>query len=98
MRDQLEKLDFVNIFYPSKENHLPIFTLIPKNVDSDITFLSQLLSDSYKIMVRGGHHCSQLIYTQKKLQGGIRASLHIYNTKEDIDKFISALKMIKHFF
>ena len=98
MSSELKKLDFINVFYPSKENHLPIFTIIPKNIDVDIKFLSQLLSDSFKIIVRGGHHCCQYIYNKKNLKGGIRVSLHIYNTKKDIDKFISALNNLRQFF
>lgn len=99
LSSELEKLDFIDLFIPSKKNHIPIFTIIPKNPKADLLYLSHMLSYSYKIIVRGGFQCCQLLYKQKKqIRGGIRISLHIYNTKEDIDRLIEGLNKLKLFF
>ena len=44
------------------------------------------------IAVRTGHHCAQPIMDFYKIPGTIRASFMFYNTKEEIDSMISALK------
>ncbi|MFH1325382.1 MAG: SufS family cysteine desulfurase [archaeon] len=53
------------------------------------------LLDSYGIAVRGGHHCAMpLMKTLKLDKGTVRISFYLYNTFEDIDKLIVALKKI----
>lgn len=44
------------------------------------------------IAVRTGHHCTQPVMDYFKIPGTIRASFSFYNTKEEIDVFITALK------
>ena len=48
--------------------------------------------DKMGIAVRTGHHCAQPIMDFYNIPGTIRASFMFYNTKEEIDAFISALK------
>ena len=48
--------------------------------------------DKLGIAVRTGHHCAQPIMDFFKIPGTIRASFSFYNTKEEIDVFITALK------
>lgn len=48
--------------------------------------------DKMGIAVRTGHHCAQPIMDYYKIPGTIRASFMFYNTKEEIDLFIIALK------
>jgi len=48
--------------------------------------------DKMGIAVRTGHHCAQPIMDYYKIPGTIRASFMFYNTKEEIDDFIKALK------
>ncbi len=56
-----------------------------------------LFLDSYGIMVRSGLHCAQPLHQIFKLKSTARASFYIYNTREEIDKFIQALKEIEQF-
>lgn len=44
------------------------------------------------VAVRTGHHCTQPIMDFYKIPGTIRASFSLYNTKDDVDSFINALK------
>lgn len=48
--------------------------------------------DKLGIAVRTGHHCTQPIMDFYKIPGTIRASFAFYNTKEEIDLLIEALK------
>jgi len=50
------------------------------------------LLDKLGIAVRTGHHCAQPIMDFYKIPGTIRASFSFYNTKEEIDVMIIALK------
>jgi cysteine desulfurase/selenocysteine lyase len=51
-----------------------------------------VILDKLGIAVRTGHHCAQPIMDFYKIPGTIRASFSFYNTKEEIDLFITALK------
>jgi len=54
------------------------------------------LIDKMGIAVRTGHHCAQPIMEFFKIPGTIRASFSFYNTKEEIDLMIEALKKAKN--
>jgi len=50
------------------------------------------------IAIRTGHHCTQPLMHRFNIPATSRASFAMYNTKAEIDKFISALKtVIKEF-
>jgi len=51
-----------------------------------------MLLDRLGIAVRTGHHCAQPLIDSLEIPGTVRASFAFYNTKEEIDIFISALK------
>ncbi|MDQ3109841.1 MAG: cysteine desulfurase [Bacteroidota bacterium] len=48
--------------------------------------------DQQGIAVRTGHHCTQPLMECYKIPGTVRASFALYNTKEEIDLFITALQ------
>ena len=48
--------------------------------------------DHEGIAVRAGHHCAQPIVRRFGHEGTVRASLALYNTREDIDALIAALR------
>lgn len=56
------------------------------------------LFDEEHIALRAGHHCAQLITKWLEVVGTLRACIYIYNTKEDIDKFINVLKKAAAYF
>lgn len=53
-----------------------------------------MMLDARGIAVRTGHHCTQPLMTRFGIEGTVRVSLSIYNTKEEIDTFVDALKNI----
>ena len=59
--------------------------------------LSTLL-DQEGVAIRSGHHCTQPLHRYLGLAATARASLSFYNTREEIDVFIKALKDTLEFF
>jgi len=53
-----------------------------------------MLLDRLGVAVRTGHHCAQPLSDSLGIPGTIRASFSFYNTKEEIDSFIEALKRV----
>ncbi len=53
-----------------------------------------MLLDRLGIAVRTGHHCAQPLCDSLQIPGTVRASFAFYNTKEEIDVFIQALKRV----
>ncbi|MFT7620145.1 MAG: cysteine desulfurase/selenocysteine lyase [Planctomycetota bacterium] len=48
--------------------------------------------DQHGVAVRAGHHCAQPVMDHFGIPATARASFAVYNTKEDVDQFITALK------
>ena len=67
-------------------------SLVSFNVGSIHPFDIGTLLDKQGIAVRTGHHCTQPLMDFYGIPGTIRASFSIYNTKEEVDLFINALK------
>lgn len=53
-----------------------------------------MLLDKLGIAVRTGHHCAQPLMTSLGIEGTVRASFAVYNTMEECDLFLSALKRV----
>lgn len=51
-----------------------------------------VLLDRQGVAVRTGHHCAEPLIDYLQVPGTVRASVALYNTPEDIDAFIAALK------
>lgn len=51
--------------------------------------------DSYGVAVRAGHHCAQPLHRYLGQNASCRASFYLYNTREDIDRWIDALKKVR---
>lgn len=51
--------------------------------------------DSYGIAVRAGHHCCQPLMSYLQVQSTSRISFYLYNTIEDVDRFIEGIKNVR---
>ncbi|AAN50758.2 cysteine desulfurase [Leptospira interrogans] len=54
--------------------------------------------DEEGIAIRVGHHCAQPFMAFQNIPGTCRASLYLYNTKDDIDRLIQGLIKVKEIF
>jgi len=78
---------------PKKRNGLVSFTI--KGVHPHD--VSAMLAES-NICVRSGHHCAMPIHERLGVAASTRASVYVYNTKEDIDVLADKLEKIKKIF
>ena len=95
----LEKLKNVlglTIYGPQKSNgRIGVISFNLKNIHPHD--LATAL-DLDGIEVRAGHHCAQPLMASLNTESTVRASLSIFNTKDDIDKLVSSLHEAKEFF
>ena len=61
---------------------------------SDLAFFL----DQEGVAIRSGHHCTQPLHRLLGAKGSARASLYLYNTKEDVDVLITKLHETIDFF
>jgi cysteine desulfurase/selenocysteine lyase len=56
------------------------------------------LLDRLGIAVRTGHHCAQPLMERLGIQGTVRASFALYNTKDEIDALVEGVKRVSRMF
>jgi len=62
------------------------------NIDGVFAQDTSVYLNHYHICVRAGNHCAKLLKDEMNIKNTVRVSLYFYNTKEEIDVFIDALK------
>jgi len=88
---KLLEIKGLKIFGTAKEKT----SVISFNIDGIHPYDIGTIIDKLGIAVRTGHHCAQPIMDFYKIPGTIRASFAFYNTKEEIDIFVEAVKKAK---
>ncbi|MBQ8593381.1 MAG: cysteine desulfurase [Bacteroidaceae bacterium] len=56
------------------------------------------LLDRLGIAVRTGHHCAQPLMQRLGIEGTVRASFGLYNTKEEVDKLVAGVERVSQMF
>ena len=79
---EAERRDAVISFLVGDIHHLDLGTLL----------------DRLGIAVRTGHHCAEPLMHRLGIQGTVRASLALYNTKEEIDQLVSSIRRVSQMF
>ena len=89
-RQELSKLKYLTLYLTNNdENHSGVISFNIKGVHPhDVASVL----DSKGICVRSGNHCAQPLMRYFGIDSTCRASFYFYNTKEDIDKLVEALK------
>jgi len=93
--EKISSLPFIKVYGPSIENRGGIISF---NIDGVHAHDVSAFLDESGIAARGGHHCAMPLAKVLGVQGTARVSFYIYNTKEEIDCFIDALKKTAEFF
>lgn len=57
-----------------------------------------MLLDKLGVAVRTGHHCAQPLMTSLGIEGTVRASFAFYNTEEEVEQFVAAVKRVAAMF
>lgn len=89
---EIQKIEDVIIYGTTPEHKTAVLSF---NIKDLHPYDIGTLLDKMGIAVRTGHHCAQPIMEFYKIPGTVRASFSFYNTKEEIDNFITALKKAK---
>lgn len=69
-------------------------SILPFNIEGVQHYDLGILLDARGIAVRTGQHCTQPIMDALKISGTVRASLALYNTREDIDALVNAIQRV----
>ena len=91
---KLRELPFVELYGcdSTRDNKTGIITFNVKDIHPhDVASIL----DSYGVAIRAGHHCAQPLMRYLGQNATCRASFYLYNTHEDIDRFIEALKKVR---
>ena len=91
---KLRELPFVELYGcdSKRDNKTGIITFNVKDIHPhDVASIL----DSYGVAIRAGHHCAQPLMRYLGQNATCRASFYLYNTHEDIDRFIEALKKVR---
>ncbi len=88
---RLLEIEGLKIYGTSKDKT----SVISFNIEGIHPYDIGTIIDKLGIAVRTGHHCAQPIMNFFNIPGTIRASFAFYNTKEEIDIFVEALKRAK---
>jgi cysteine desulfurase/selenocysteine lyase len=54
--------------------------------------------DTEGVAIRAGHHCAQLVMKRYCVSATNRASFYVYNTREDVDRMVDALEVVRSIF
>ena len=90
---KLQEIEGLTIYGPT--DLFKKASVISFNIENIHPYDIGTIIDKLGIAVRTGHHCAQPIMDFYKIPGTIRASFAFYNTKEEIDIFVTALKRAK---
>jgi cysteine desulfurase/selenocysteine lyase len=90
--NELNKIEGVRIFGTSTDKKTAVLSF---NFEGIHPYDVGTILDKLGIAVRTGHHCAQPIMDFYAIPGTIRASFAFYNTKEEIDLMVNALKRAK---
>lgn len=95
MIDELSKIDDVIIYTPKNDELASIVSINIKDMDS--SFVTAMLDSKYDIAVRGGVHCNPKghLFIGTLQRGFVRASISYFNTKNEVDIFVDAIKNIQ---
>ncbi len=86
--ERLSRLNKVKVYGQSQRNVGAVAFNIENEHHQDIS----VLLDQQAIAIRCGHHCAMPLMNLMNIKGCCRASVGVYSTQADIDRFISALQ------
>ncbi len=89
--EQLQTIDGLRIIGTAQEKASVISFLVGDAHPYDVG----TLLDQMGIAVRTGHHCTEPLMDRYGIPGTVRASFALYNTRDDVDRLVQALKRIQ---
>ncbi|WP_340820257.1 cysteine desulfurase [Methanolobus sp. WCC4] len=90
-RDRLLEMDDVTVYGNTDE----MCGAISFNLKGVHHYDAGLIMDKMGIAVRTGHHCAQPLMRTLGVEGTVRASFALYNTKEDVDMLVEGIEKVR---
>ena len=91
--NKLKDVKGITIYNPNADTGIITFNINNVHAHDSVTYFSD-----HDICLRAGHHCAQLLVKWLDVPSTIRASFYFYNTFEECDKFVNAVKEAVKFF
>ena len=91
---QLQGIDGIDVYGPADRHD----AVVSFNANGIHHLDIGTLLDRLGIAVRTGHHCAQPLMDRLGIAGTVRASFALYNTREEVDIFIAALRRVMQMF
>lgn len=92
--ERMQEIDGIRLFGTANDKDAVVSFLV-----GDIHHLDMgTLLDRLGIAVRTGHHCAQPLMIRLDIQGTVRASFAMYNTKQEIDVLVEGIKRVSKMF
>ena len=92
--EKMKNIDGMAVFGTSEHKDAVISFLVGNIHHLDMG----TLLDRLGIAVRTGHHCAQPLMHRLGIQGTVRASFALYNTKDEIDALIAGIERVSRMF
>lgn len=89
--ERLRRVPNLKIFGPSIDAKVGIITFTIPGIHPDE--IGRFL-DANGVAVRVGHHCAMPLHDRLGIDSSCRASFYIYNTEEDVERFVSTIERI----
>lgn len=93
--EKLKTMKGITLYNPGLEKSVGVISFTLENVHPHD--VASILND-YNIAIRAGHHCCMPLMKKLGITGTCRVSISLYNTIDDIDQLIEALKKVKEVF
>ena len=90
---ELEKIDNIILYNKNSDSGILSF-----NIDGVFAQDSSIYLNHYNIYVRAGNHCAKLLKDVMGVKNTVRVSMYLYNSLEDVEKLVDALKNSKDIF
>lgn len=94
MQEQIAAINGVRVIGTSKNKAAVVSFVTDFAHPQDIA----MVLDQEAVAVRTGHHCAQPLHERFGVSVSVRASLGVYNTAQDVEKFVAAVVKAKRFF
>lgn len=91
--EKLEKLPNIILYNKNSESGIVAF-----NIDGVFPQDTSIYLNNFNIAIRAGNHCAKVLKDELDIKNTCRVSLHLYNTKEEIDKLVDALEKSEDIF
>ena len=89
LMDKMLKLDNIDIYNPDDESGPITFNVKDVFAQDAAGYLA-----AHKVCVRSGNHCAKILHNIIGTDQSIRASLYLYNTKAEADRFVELVSQI----